>query len=89
MKHPPDRLAPDEPAAHDERVRAGGTQEGKIDQALADSFPASDAPPWTLGLGSPKLVQSQDADNAAADQRGATSDHDQESAVRDRSDQGE
>ena len=25
-------------------------QEQEIDQILADSFPASDAPPWTLGV---------------------------------------
>jgi hypothetical protein len=27
-----------------------GTEESEIDQILADSFPASDAPPWTLGV---------------------------------------
>jgi hypothetical protein len=27
-----------------------GTEEREIDQILADSFPASDAPPWTLGV---------------------------------------
>jgi hypothetical protein len=26
--------------------------ENEIDQILADSFPASDAPPWTLGVAS-------------------------------------
>jgi hypothetical protein len=26
--------------------------ESEIDQILADSFPASDAPPWTLGVAS-------------------------------------
>ena len=25
-------------------------QEREIDEILADSFPASDAPPWTLGV---------------------------------------
>jgi len=27
-----------------------GIEESEIDQILADSFPASDAPPWTLGV---------------------------------------
>ena len=26
------------------------TEEREIDQILADSFPASDSPPWTLGV---------------------------------------
>jgi hypothetical protein len=34
----------------DERAKNAGTGEDEIDQALADSFPASDAPPWTLGV---------------------------------------
>ena len=53
MKHPPDPPEPDEPTAEDERLRGAERKEGRIDQALADSFPASDAPPWTLGIGSP------------------------------------
>jgi len=33
-----------------EHAKDSGTEESQIDQALADSFPASDAPPWTLGV---------------------------------------
>jgi hypothetical protein len=33
-----------------EQPKDAGTQEREIDQILADSFPASDAPPWTLGV---------------------------------------
>jgi hypothetical protein len=36
-----------------EHPQNAGTDESQIDQALADSFPASDAPPWTLGVPSP------------------------------------
>jgi hypothetical protein len=31
---------------------ASVTEESEIDQVLADSFPASDVPPWTLGVAS-------------------------------------
>ena len=34
----------------DEHAKNAGTEENEIDQVLADSFPASDAPPWTLGV---------------------------------------
>ena len=34
---------------HGEPTNAGA-EENAIDQILADSFPASDAPPWTLGV---------------------------------------
>jgi hypothetical protein len=30
--------------------RDAGTDETEIDLILADSFPASDAPPWTFGV---------------------------------------
>ena len=35
---------------HDEQAKNVRTEESEIDQILADSFPASDAPPWTLGV---------------------------------------
>ena len=34
----------------EEKPENAGTSESEIDQVLADSFPASDAPPWTLGV---------------------------------------
>lgn len=34
----------------DERANIVAIQEREIDDILADSFPASDAPPWTLGV---------------------------------------
>ena len=33
-----------------ERADIVAIQEREIDEILADSFPASDAPPWTLGV---------------------------------------
>lgn len=42
-----------------ERAHPAPVQEREIDQILADSFPASDAPPWTLGVVSPELSQDQ------------------------------
>lgn len=37
----------------DERATNAGLNESEIDQVLADSFPASNAPPWTLGVMAP------------------------------------
>lgn len=52
MKHSPVTRKPDSPNPEGEQPKADGTEEGEIDQILADSFPASDAPPWTLGVAS-------------------------------------
>ena len=40
-----------------EHPQNAGTDENQIDQVLADSFPASDAPPWTLGVASPRSTR--------------------------------
>lgn len=50
VKHSPDTRRPDSPNPEGEQPKAARTEEGEIDQILADSFPASDAPPWTLGV---------------------------------------
>jgi hypothetical protein len=39
-----------EQSLEDERAKNAGLNESEIDQVLADSFPASDAPSWTLGV---------------------------------------
>lgn len=44
---PPERATPD---PMDEYPNGAAADESGIDQILADSFPASDAPPWTLGV---------------------------------------
>jgi len=38
------------PNRQDDHPKDVDVQERAIDQILADSFPASDAPPWTLGV---------------------------------------
>jgi hypothetical protein len=40
----------DMPNRPDEQPTNAGTKEHDIDRILADSFPASDPPPWTLGV---------------------------------------
>jgi hypothetical protein len=46
---------PDDPPCHADAgrsLRTGrGVLEVELDNILADSFPASDPPPWTLGVG--------------------------------------
>jgi hypothetical protein len=50
VKRPPDSDAPDMPGGTDRHASHVTAEEREIDQILADSFPASDAPPWTLGV---------------------------------------
>jgi hypothetical protein len=46
----PDTYQRDVTSRQDDRSSNSGVPESEIDQILADSFPASDAPPWTLGV---------------------------------------
>jgi hypothetical protein len=50
MKRSPDPHERDIPNPLDESSNDAAAEESDIDQILADSFPASDAPPWTLGV---------------------------------------
>lgn len=61
------------PVSSDERARY--TAECALDQILADSFPASDPPSWTLGVARPEpvrrasSVEARDGDAARGDHR--------------------
>lgn len=50
MKRSTDTSERDTSIRADEQPRNISADESKLDQTLADSFPASDAPPWTLGV---------------------------------------
>jgi hypothetical protein len=50
VKRSPDTHLRDRPNQQDNQPEDVSTDEREIDQILADSFPASDAPPWTLGV---------------------------------------
>ena len=49
MKRPPEPREQDVPRTPGEEP-TNSLEEQEIDRILADSFPASDAPPWTLGV---------------------------------------
>lgn len=63
MIRSPDTHERDVPGRRDDWLRKAAVQESDIDEILADSFPASDAPPWTLGV-EPALQRSTDAPRA-------------------------
>jgi hypothetical protein len=50
VKRPPDVHERHAPARQHDQPKNAGKEEREIDQILADSFPASDSPPWTLGI---------------------------------------
>ena len=50
MKRSSDARERDTPNRQHRALRNHGVQDSEIDQILADSFPASDPPPWTLGV---------------------------------------
>ena len=50
MTRSPDTHERDLPNRPEEEPTNARAEESDIDRILADSFPASDAPPWTLGV---------------------------------------
>jgi hypothetical protein len=50
VRRPADIQEANRPDPQDSQPQDVGKDEGEIDRILADSFPASDAPPWTLGV---------------------------------------
>jgi hypothetical protein len=53
MKRTADAHALDTESGTGESARNPGINENDIDEVLAESFPASDPPPWTLGVPAP------------------------------------
>lgn len=60
MKRSPDTHERDMPNRPDEEPTTASPEEHDIDQILAASFPASDAPPWTLGVAQASRRQSNE-----------------------------
>jgi len=50
VKRPPYIYERQAPNRHHEQPNEADKEEREIDQILADSFPASDSPPWTFGV---------------------------------------
>jgi hypothetical protein len=71
-------------------AKDAGIVEGEIDQILADSFPASDVPSWTLGVmpARPESVHRPERHAAALSGQEVSSDDDQEDPVRNRPHEG-
>ena len=59
MKRSVDTLERDRENRQDRPPKNVDADENGIDEALAESFPASDAPPWTLGV-TPALPKEQE-----------------------------
>jgi len=59
VKRPPYIHERQAPSRHHEQPNEADKEEREIDQILADSFPASDSPPWTLGVAEtlPKTIR--------------------------------
>ena len=50
MKRSADTHERDRENRQDRRPKNNAAEENEVDEALAETFPASDAPPWTLGV---------------------------------------
>ena len=57
MKRPTDADARETAEPPNEQSKDLSIEESDIDQVLADSFPASDAPPWTFGVPSARATR--------------------------------